>query len=148
LADIGLHDTHVLLGDKPGHSRNVPLNFYMVGAAVRGLHITSDYGLLTLELSQENDEWRQVQMSRGYIHSSSKSFDTSPNVFKIVASPKFPMFGSPLRLKASAPALAGSRDIDSARRIAAVSLRNRSVLGRSTGRRSAGHGPIGRSSPS
>jgi hypothetical protein len=47
LADIGLHDTHVLLGDKPGHSRNVPLNFYLVGAAVRGLHITSDYGLLT-----------------------------------------------------------------------------------------------------
>jgi hypothetical protein len=57
-------------------------------------------------------------MSRGYIHSSSKSSDTSPNVFKIVASPKFPMFGSPLH----APALAGSRDIDSARRIAAVSL--------------------------
>jgi hypothetical protein len=75
------------------------------------------------ELSKYHfDEWRQVRMSRGYIHSSFKSSDTSPNVFKIVASPKFPMFGSPLRFKASAPALAGSRDIDSARRIAAVSL--------------------------
>jgi hypothetical protein len=32
------------------------------------------------------------------------------------------MLGSPLRLNASAPELAGSRDIDSARRIAAASL--------------------------
>ena len=50
-------------------------------------------------------------------HSSAKFVGTSPNVFKIVAAPKFPVFGSPLRLNASAPALAGSRDIASARRI-------------------------------
>jgi hypothetical protein len=42
------------------------------------------------------DEWHRCQMSRGYIHSSSKFSGTSPNVFKIVASPKFPMFASPL----------------------------------------------------
>ena len=41
----------------------------------------------------------------GLIHSSSKFVGTSPNDFKIVASLKFPMFGSPLRLNASAPAL-------------------------------------------
>jgi hypothetical protein len=39
LADIGLHDTYALLGDKPGHSRNVRS---LGCAAVRGLHITSD----------------------------------------------------------------------------------------------------------
>jgi hypothetical protein len=39
------------------------------------------------------------------------NFGTSPNDFKIVASLKFPMFGSPLRLNARAPALAASRDI-------------------------------------
>ena len=43
-------------------------------------------------------------MSCSYIYSSSKFPGTSPNVFKIVASPKFPIFGSPLRLNASCAA--------------------------------------------
>ena len=56
----------------------------------------------------------QSRLSCSCIHSSSKFLGTPPNDFKIVALSKFPMLGSPLRLNASAPALAGSRDIDSA----------------------------------
>jgi hypothetical protein len=54
-------------------------------------------------------------------HSSSKFAGSSPNDFKIVASLKLPMFGSPLCLKARAPTLAASSDMVSARRIAAPS---------------------------
>jgi hypothetical protein len=93
------------------HSAHRLAQFQILGAAVRLLRITSDYGV-----------WIRRRMSCSYIHSSSKFSGTSPNVFKIVALPKFPMLGSPLRLNASAPELAGSRDIDSARRIAAASL--------------------------
>jgi hypothetical protein len=84
LADIGLHDTHVLLGDKPGHSRNVPLNFYLGGAAAaQTAHNFRLWAVdVRMELSQEN--WvntismngDRCQMSRGYIHSSSKSSGT------------------------------------------------------------------------
>jgi hypothetical protein len=45
-----------------------------------------------------------------------------------VASSKFPMFGSPLRLNASAPALGGSRGIDSARRMGGAAWRNSSSI--------------------
>jgi hypothetical protein len=55
-------------------------------------------------------------------HSSLKSFGTSPNFFSTTASENSPTFGSPARLNATAPALAGSRDIPSARLIAATSL--------------------------
>src|ERR1700724_3267062 len=40
-------------------------------------------------------------------HSSLKSFGTSPNVFNTTASENSPTFGSPARLNATAPALAG-----------------------------------------
>ena len=103
--------TEVFVPSNGSHSAHRLAQFQILGAGVRLLHITSDYGV-----------WIRRRMSCSYIHSSSKFSGTSPNVFKIVASPKFPIFGSPLRLNASAPALAGSRDIDSARRIAAGSL--------------------------
>jgi len=45
-----------------------------------------------------------------------------PNFFNTTASENSPTFGSPARLNATAPALAGSRDIPSARLIAATSL--------------------------
>ena len=79
-------------------------------------------GVAEAVVEAELDEVDPLPDVCSYIHSSSKFSGTSPNVFKIVASPKFPMLGSPLRLNASAPELAGSRDIDSARRIAAASL--------------------------
>jgi hypothetical protein len=52
----------------------------------------------------------------------SKLFGASPNVFRMVASAKLPMFGSPERLNASAPAFAGSRDMASAFRTASSAL--------------------------
>jgi hypothetical protein len=55
-------------------------------------------------------------------HDSSRVFGTSPNDFSTEGSPKSPLFGLPVRLKARAPALRGSRDICSARRIAADAL--------------------------
>src|SRR6202045_4134379 len=55
-------------------------------------------------------------------HSALKSFGTSPNLFSTTASENSPTFGSPARLNATAPALAGLRDIPSARLIAAASL--------------------------
>jgi hypothetical protein len=51
-----------------------------------------------------------------------KSFGTSPNFFNTTASENSPASGSPARLNATAPALAGSLDIPSARLIAAASL--------------------------
>jgi hypothetical protein len=51
-----------------------------------------------------------------------KSSGTSPKVFRITASPNSPRFGSPLREKATAPALDFSQDIASARQIAAARL--------------------------
>ena len=80
------------------HSAHRLAQFQILGTAVRLLRITSDCGV-----------WIRRRMSCSYIHSSSKFSGTSPNVCKIVASPKFPMLGSPLRLNASAPELAGSR---------------------------------------
>jgi hypothetical protein len=47
---------------------------------------------------------------------------TSPYFFKIVASAKLPKLGSPERMNDSAPALAGSRDITSALRLASGAL--------------------------
>ena len=61
------------------HSVHRLAQFQILGAAARLLHITSDYGV-----------WIRRRMSCSYIHSSSKFSGTSPNVFKIVASPKFP----------------------------------------------------------
>ena len=55
-------------------------------------------------------------------HSSLKSSGTSPNFFSTTTSENSPTFGSPARLNATAPALAGSREIASARLIAAASL--------------------------
>src|SRR3954453_18793790 len=55
-------------------------------------------------------------------HNSLKSSGTSPNFFSTTASENSPTFGSPARLNAMAPALAGSRDIPSARLIAVPSL--------------------------
>lgn len=51
----------------------------------------------------------------------SKLTGTSPNFFSTMASENSPTFGSPVRLNATAPALASSRDIFSARLMAAFS---------------------------
>ena len=51
-----------------------------------------------------------------------KSGRTSPYFFKIVASAKLPKLGSPERMNDNAPALAGSRDMISALRLASGAL--------------------------
>jgi hypothetical protein len=55
-------------------------------------------------------------------HSSLKTSGTSPNFFSTTAPENSPTFGSPARLNATAPALAGSRNIPSARLIAAATF--------------------------
>ena len=54
--------------------------------------------------------------------SSSRLSGTSPNFLSIVASAKLPKLGSPERMKESAPAFIGSRDIASAFRLASGAL--------------------------
>ena len=63
-----------------------------------------------------------MTQEQGRGHSSLKSSGTSPNFFSTTASENSPTFGSPARLNATAPALAGSRDIPSALLIAVPSL--------------------------
>jgi hypothetical protein len=52
------------------------------------------------------------------VHAWRKSYGTSPKVFRITASSNLPRCSSPLREKATAPAMAAWRDMASARRIA------------------------------
>jgi hypothetical protein len=63
-----------------------------------------------------------MRQQQDLVTAHSKSSGTSPNFFNTTASENSPTFGSPARLNATAPALAGSRDIPSARLIAAASL--------------------------
>ena len=55
-----------------------------------------------------------ITQQKDHGHSALKSSGTSPNFFSTTASENSPTFGSPARLNATAPALAGSRDIPSA----------------------------------
>ena len=68
-------------------------------------------------------------------HSSLKSSGTLPNLFSTTASENSPTFGSPARLNAIAPALAGSLDIPSARLIAAASLWHSAIAAAAAQRR-------------
>ena len=68
-------------------------------------------------------------------HSALKSSGTSPNFLSTTASENSPTIGSPARLNATTPALAGSRDIPSARLIAAASLWHSAIAAAAAQRR-------------
>src|SRR5471032_1862614 len=80
--------------------------------------------LCVVRLIQAHHTVCQVVTERpgGQIHNSSRLSGTSPNFFRIVASAKLPRLGSPERMNDSAPALAGSRDMISALRLASGAL--------------------------
>src|ERR1700732_3513295 len=65
---------------------------------------------------------RAVSSGSTELHSALKSSGPSPNSRITVASPKSPVAGSPVRLKATAPTQAGLRDRASARITAAFGL--------------------------
>jgi hypothetical protein len=66
-----------------------------------------------------------VQRPRSrYLYNALRSSSTSPNFLMILASPKSPVAGSPVRLKATAPICPGLRDSASARMTTAVGLKH------------------------
>jgi hypothetical protein len=85
----------------------------LIGLALLGVSLPVD------QVGRAVPLWQDV-IAAGVAVASYGIFFSMP--FRTEGSPKSPVFGLPVRLKARAPALRGSRDISSARRIAADAL--------------------------